>query len=444
MTDRVTCPGCDKSLKRTTAQPEKYRKHGGGGCDFSATVIPTEEEECGPVTSETVSSAKSPPEDATARASPATGSTPSHPNGAGREPVDDASTSADASPVLPGVTSYVTTLNTLTEEQAAAWKTKVEAGLTPFSQPAPIDVDQPPLFSQPATVGDSAPPSETAQRAPSPATPSFSQPTGRRSEAPTLPMTAEAGEIAARVKELFYSYNNRKTADNRSAQTTLGPSEMGTLCDRRLALSLMRMPPVNPGGDNWASFVGTCIHAGLEEMFMWADAGTGRFAVEQRLEYGHPIVPKGTADLLDRTLMMVLDHKAQGRWSRNKLKSQGPIPTYRVQAHVYAHGMRLRGEAIEKVAIISWPRDESTLDDLYVWVEDYRPDIVKDAFERVERINAEAKVKYADVIDEYPDAEVLEIKARVSANFDVADDCRFCSFYLPNARSIKDGCSGKR
>lgn len=250
-------------------------------------------------------------------------------------------------------------------------------------------------------------------------------------------MSADGAAIAARLKELFYAYDNRRSADNRSAQATMGPSEMGTPCDRRLALSLMRMPPVNPGGDGWAAFVGTCIHAGLEQLFLWADAGTGRFATEQRLEFDHDYVPKGTADLIDRTLLMILDHKCQGRWSRNKLKTQGPSPTYKVQAHVYAYGARKRGEKIEKIAIVSWPRDEATLDDLYVHVEDYNPAVVQRAFERVDRIGEQ--VKELGLLD----AE-LETKATGAANFDVADDCRFCPFYLPNARDITRGCNGKR
>jgi hypothetical protein len=185
-------------------------------------------------------------------------------------------------------------------------------------------------------------------------------------------------------------------------------------------------------------------------MFMWADAGTGRFAVEQRLEFGSAFVPKGTADLIDRTLLMVLDHKCQGRWSRNKLKTSGPSQTYKVQAHVYAYGARLRGETIEKVAIISWPRDEATLDDLYVHVEDYNPAIVKAAFERVEGIGKRVRemqdvaVASIDTEVERDDKTMLPINARIGADFTVAEDCRFCPFYLPNARDITRGCNGKR
>lgn len=437
MANSISCPGCDKTLVRNTTKPERYRKH--AGCDFSQTVV-REEEECSPstpppsATSPTASSARPSPEDVTETADLATSSTDSSPSSRGDG--EDASTSASASPALPGVTSYVNTLAGTVESQRDAYRAEVEAKVkTRISRPHPHDYERPTLFSQPwlGFLGD-----DVEIRLPEPPKPrAISQPAGRRSELPAEPMSREGAEIAARLKEMFYAYDNRRSSDNRSAQTTMGPSEMGTPCDRRLALSLMRMPPVNPGGDGWAAFVGTAIHASLEEMFLWADAGTGRFAVEQRLEFGHPIVPKGTADLLDRTLLMVLDHKCQGRWSRNKLKSQGPIPTYKVQAHVYAHGARLRGEDIQKVAIVSWPRDESTLDDLYVWVDDYDPAIVKKAFERVDGIGA--KVEELGLMD----AE-LETKALGAANFKVADDCRFCPFYMPNARDITKGCNGKR
>src|SRR5690606_22850826 len=70
-------------------------------------------------------------------------------------------------------------------------------------------------------------------------------------------LSPDARDLATRIKETFYAYSNRKTKDNRSAQTTLGPSEIGTPCDRRLALTVMGAAPVNPGGDGWAAFVGT-------------------------------------------------------------------------------------------------------------------------------------------------------------------------------------------
>lgn len=436
LSDYIECPGCIKQLKRTTSG--KYRKHLALGkpedCDFSGTVV--QEEECPPTEpapSPAASSVRSSRDDVTDPAEPATPSTESCPPSP--EPEASAST-ASAPTALPGVEQYVSELTRLKAEQTATYRARVEENLTPFSPPAPIDTppDQGPLFSQPVAVMDPEPATSPA----SPPASLFSQPAGRKSQQPVGKMTPEAAEVAARVKELFYAYDNRRSTDNRSAQATMGPSEMGTPCDRRLALSLMRMPPVNPGGDGWAAFVGTSIHSALEQMFMWADAGTGRFAVEQRLEFGSVFVPKGTADLIDRILLMVIDHKCQGRWSRNKLKTTGLSPTYKVQAHTYAHGARLRGEKIEKIAIISWPRDEATLEDLWVHVEDYDPLIVKKAFERVEKIGEKV------LGDNGTPGDNLETKALLAKEFNVADDCRFCPFFLPNARDITRGCNGKR
>jgi hypothetical protein len=407
----IECPGCHKKLKRTTSG--RYRKHGGGECDFSETAI--QEESCPkPSSDATATSAASPADDAPESATSVTPSTDSSPTSP--EPAAGATT-ASAPDALPGVEEYAETLGEMATAQREEYKARVDANLTPFSQPAPVEVEQPPLFSQPA---------------------------GAYSEQPAQEMNERGKELTARLKEMFYAYDNRRSEDNRSAQATMGPSEMGTPCDRRLALSLMRMPPVNPGGDGWAAFVGTCIHAGLESMFLWANAGTGRFAVETRLEFDNKWVPKGTADLIDRTLFMLDDHKCQGRWSRNKLKSQGPSQTYRVQAHVYAYGARKRGEKIDHVAIISWPRDEATLDDLYVWTEPYNPQIVQDAFARVDKIGESVGPNQEEMRRIHPTADDLTVKALVAQNYNVADDCRFCPFYLPNARSVTQGCNGKR
>jgi hypothetical protein len=97
--DRIECPGCGKSLKRTTSG--RYRKHGSGECDFSETVIREEEcESTHDAESTDASSATSSPDDAPESAPPATPSTASSPPSP--DEGDDAST-ASALGVLPGV-----------------------------------------------------------------------------------------------------------------------------------------------------------------------------------------------------------------------------------------------------------------------------------------------------------------------------------------------------
>jgi hypothetical protein len=247
-------------------------------------------------------------------------------------------------------------------------------------------------------------------------------------------MSGLGEQLAGRFREMFYAYSNRM---ERSAQTTLGPSEIGTPCDRRVAMSLLRVPPVNPGGDNWASFVGTCVHAGLAEMFMSADANQGRFAVEVPLTFPSTLVPKGTSDLLDRTLFMVDDHKVMGRWSLDSLRTKGkPSEVYRVQLHVYGYGQQLKGERIEYVAIIAWPRENSNLDDLYVWVEPYDPSVALEALARVERIAASIHDRIGTGLEE-------RNPLQVSATFPIRNDCRFCPFYAPGDKTMERGCNGK-
>jgi hypothetical protein len=320
---------------------------------------------------------------------------------------------------LPGVEDYVENLGDLATTQLEAYRAMVDVNLSPFDQPLPAPpVEQPPLFDQPSQAG----------RAP-------------KVWAETVPMTDLGQEIAHRLKEMFHAYSNRM---ERNQQSTLGPSEIGTPCDRRLALSLMRYPTVNPGGDNWASFVGTCMHSGLEEMFLWADAGSGRYAPEVRLTFPNKHVPKGTTDLIDRVLLVVVDHKGMGQWSLDKLKSSGPSRTYRVQAHTYAYGAVIKGERVKHVAIVGWPRDKGSLDDLYVWTEPYDPDLARNALKRVDDI-AGALKGCTETLGLHNDG--CGCPDTVAAAYALPmdnTDCRFCPFYMKGAAQSNGGiCNGR-
>lgn len=247
----------------------------------------------------------------------------------------------------------------------------------------------------------------------------------RSSKPPRIPMTPFAEQIAARVKETFYHYVNRDTPDNRGSQATLGPSEIGHGCDRRLAMSLLRVAPVNPSQYDWSSFIGTAVHASLAEMFDWAARGSGRYATEVRLSYDTPHVPRGTTDLIDRVLYMSIDHKVLGTWSLDKFRTTGPPPHYRIQVHTYGLGAEQRGEDIRKVAIIVWPRTKSSLDDLYVWEEDYDPAIGREALARVDRI-------------------ANQLGVEPIANFPIDNsDCKFCPHYMAGAKTLEAGCNGR-
>lgn len=265
----------------------------------------------------------------------------------------------------------------------------------------------------------------------------FLQPPEYEGPVKSEPMSDPAKELATKIKETFYAYSNRKSSDNRSAQTTLGPSEIGTPCDRRLAMALMGVVPVNPGGDGWAAFVGTCTHVGMAEIYTFADAGTGRYAVELPVFLGVPTVPRGTTDLLDRRDGMVVDWKVMGSYSLKKFKAEGPSPTYRTQAHVYGLGAERGGERVKNVAIVGLPRAGSSLDEMHIWVEKYDRKFAQAALDRVERIAKDVHGRYPKTVepDRKPEMEVAK-------SFETADDCRFCPFYLKKDKEMNRGCPG--
>lgn len=251
------------------------------------------------------------------------------------------------------------------------------------------------------------------------------------------PMAGGAVEIATRFKEIFYSHSNRRTADNRSAQTTLGPSEIGTPCDRRLAMALMGIEPVNPGGDGWAAWVGTQGHAGLEQVFKWASANTGRFVTEVRLNLPSRYVPRGTSDLFDRVHGEVWDFKFMGAYSLKKFKLEGPSETYRIQGHVYGLGQELAGEKVRKIAILGLPRAGSSLNEMHVWEEKFDKKVALAALARVDAIAAKVvEIRRLDGLGSMPSPMAT------AKTFSTADDCRYCPFHLKNDKEMTRGCSG--
>lgn len=266
----------------------------------------------------------------------------------------------------------------------------------------------------------------------------FEKPPSRfppKSTKPMRKMTGREQEIAGRIKEIFFAYTNRDSSDNRSAQKTLGPSEAGSPCDRQIAMKLLGIEPVNPQ-ESWAPFVGTAVHEELARMFEWANgAQSGRFVTEMSVSFGNPYVPRGTLDLLDRVLYMVDDHKLMGRWSLEQLRKEGPTETYRKQLQIYGLGAEQAGEVVKEVALIAWPRQESTLNKLFVHVEPYDRRIAEEALDRVARIAQEIESKTGPGTPREP--------LKVAQSFPIVEDCKWCPFHLPGDEGFTRGCAGK-
>lgn len=301
---------------------------------------------------------------------------------------------------------------------------------TSFPESSSTSTDSPLLAS--GWAERSSPGASTSGRFQQPWSPYLQPPEYVGPEKPE-PMVGLAQDIATMIKETFYSYSNRKSVDNRTAQTTLGPSEVGTPCDRRLAMELMGVPYVNPGGDGWASFVGTCGHDGMAKIYTFADAGTGRYAVEFPVTTPSPWVPRGTSDLFDRKIWTIIDWKFMGKYSLDKFRLNGPSETYEVQGHVYGLGAELAGEKVKQVAIVGLPRAGSSLDEMHVHVMQYDRKRAAAALKRVDDIAKRVQIEVA---------ESGEVGAAAARRFDTANDCRYCPFYRKNDNELKMGCPG--
>ncbi len=181
-----------------------------------------------------------------------------------------------------------------------------------------------------------------------------------------------AQRYARELRDVVFRYAARSP---RTLQRHLGPSELGQPCDRQVITKMAgpaHILDTNHISDPWASIVGTAIHAFLEEAFGW-DSAEGpikdRWLTERRVtpDPASPEPHPGTADLYDATTRTLVDHKGQGEGVRAKLRAQGPPVHYRMQMLLYAAGYMHEGFPVDRVALVSWPRTKSTLDDMYVW-----------------------------------------------------------------------------
>ncbi|MDN5670060.1 MAG: hypothetical protein L0G87_16870 [Renibacterium salmoninarum] len=175
----------------------------------------------------------------------------------------------------------------------------------------------------------------------------------------------------------------------RSRQKTIGPSEIGTDCDHCLAAKLAGWESTEQGVP-WLPFVGTAVHAALEEMVIQYEANrnapntTGRrYLTEARTMVGVIDGTEiwGSTDLVDLAAGVTFDYKIVGATTLRTAKA-GPSNVYRVQQHLYAKGWNDAGHRIDHVAIAYLPRNSVVLSDAVWWNEPYDRSIAQNALDR--------------------------------------------------------------
>jgi hypothetical protein len=225
----------------------------------------------------------------------------------------------------------------------------------------------------------------------------------------------------------------------RSQQRTIGPSELGQDCERRIAMTLLGVEPINNDRDEWTSSVGTACHTWMEAAFLHDNAkliNTGqpvRWLVEQTVHIETGL--DGHCDVYDLWTQTVLDHKFPGVTSIRKYRKQKhPGRQYIWQAHTYGLGWARMGFPVRKVAIAMYPRS-GLIRDTWLWSEDYNESIAREALARKDSLLI--GMNMAEEVSALP--EFINTLARDTAN------CSWCPFWTggpgPSTDPLK-GCAG--
>lgn len=239
------------------------------------------------------------------------------------------------------------------------------------------------------------------------------------------------------VTELFTMIEADIIGQPRSQQTRIGPSELGTPCDRRIGYHLGGVPKVNDRGPAWKPYVGTAVHeqmatimAKAEIARMAQDDYAERFKVEERVSVGHigDTEITGSCDLFDVWNGAVWDWKFTTRNQiREHYRPHGPGEQYRTQGHLYGRGWQRAGFEVRTVGVIFFTRD-GEFTDRHVWHEPYDEQVALDALARAESISTALDALGPDfTIPTLPTADA---------------HCRFCPWHRASSSNLPTACPG--
>lgn len=172
----------------------------------------------------------------------------------------------------------------------------------------------------------------------------------------------------------------------RTVQTTLGPSELGTPCDRQIALKLAGVQR-HERGLPWAPMCGTAVHSLMEDVLTRENERLGRqrWVIEETVHLDDELT--GHGDAYDNDHALVIDWKYTGTTARRKAcrktvpNAELVSPEYRTQAHLYGLGHENAGRSVRYVRLVMLARSHDFSESVE-WTEEYRPDIAIAALTR--------------------------------------------------------------
>ncbi len=189
----------------------------------------------------------------------------------------------------------------------------------------------------------------------------------------------QRNDVEAWAQEIFWAAD-AMTA--RSLQTTVGPSELGTPCDRLLVYKQAGTQPTQPGSGSLASIAGTGVHDWLARRISVLFGSTNRYLIETPVEYRGIT---GTVDLYDGLKRRVVDWKTKEDAAAIRRLFRGGsepwTPSWTVQTAIYGAGMEAEGFAVDEVAIVIVPRS-GRIQDIRALVRPFDKTIADAAIDR--------------------------------------------------------------
>ncbi|MFA7265111.1 MAG: hypothetical protein WC054_02265 [Candidatus Nanopelagicales bacterium] len=215
----------------------------------------------------------------------------------------------------------------------------------------------------------------------------------------------------------------------RSQQKAIGPSEVGTPCDRRLGYKLAGVEGKDDR-DGWLPTIGTATHTWLEGALEAENKRLGRerFLIERKMALPLPggETLGGKIDFYDTDDDSVNDWKVVGATTLKEAK-RGRVDTkYIVQAQIYGLGMWWERFDVKTINIIFVPRN-APLRDTVIHTVEFDKEFAADAIARLDDI--QLAVKLLDV-EALPNLKTTN------------DRCNYCPFFNLASTDARTSCPG--
>lgn len=251
--------------------------------------------------------------------------------------------------------------------------------------------------------------------------------TPQHAKLPGTDMSIFEMEVREDLLEII-QWGNQSSA--RTQQVTLGCSEAGNKCERRIAYTMAGVPKVN-FPDPLKANIGTAYHTWLDHRTSEYQQVNGTSEWVTETEVWPAEFLKGHVDLYSSKRRLVLDWKTTSKTILAEWRKTGIPHEYMVQIMLYGKGMINAGFPVDRVGLV--PIDRSgALRDVKVYTVPYDEEFALSALRRVWKIG-----KKLNDMGETPDFGRLEFHADYVM-------CGYCPFYRGGTKPADStGCPGR-